>query len=199
MSQPSSSRFEVSVRLVRDGDEAVLPPRSRRQPNGPRDHRAPPPAESVGSLCACDGCVWPCYPASVSEEAQSRRNEPSETAEAIVQAGASLVLWDQASTIGTPEGVILTLFHNLPLYDIDGELVGGTKKPIAYYMMSGADLFGTAELLARQAVAWAGQFGSEEMQANVEAAILAAVEEGRVRAEAGRREAEEEGESDDDS
>lgn len=126
-------------------------------------------------------------------------SEPPEAVAVAVAADASLVLWDQASVIGTPEGVILTLFHTVPLHDIDGELVGGTKKPIAYYMIPGSDLFGTAELFARQAVAWAGQFGSEELQADVEAAILAAVEEGRVRAEAGRREAEDEGESDGDS
>ncbi len=113
-----------------------------------------------------------------------------------IASDASLVLWDQSSVVATPEGVILTIFHNMPLYDMEGELVGGTKKPIAYYMMPGADLFGTAELLARQAVAWAGQFGSEALQAEVEAALNAAIEEGRARAETSRREAAEEGEAD---
>ena len=115
-----------------------------------------------------------------------------------IASDASLVLWDQSSVIATPEGVILTIFHNMPLYDMDGELVGSTRKPIAYYMIPGLDLFGTAELLARQAVAWAGQFGSEELQADVEATLLAAIEEGRARAEAARQEAEEEGAIGDD-
>ena len=109
-----------------------------------------------------------------------------------IASDATLVLWDQSSAIATPEGVVLTIFHNMPLFDMDGELVGATKKPIAYYMIPGLDLLGTAELLARQAVAWAGQFGSEELQAEVEEALVTAIEEGRARAESARQEAEEE-------
>ena len=129
----------------------------------------------------------------MSDEAESTRNE---IGEAILATDASLVLWDQASTITLPEGVILTLFHNMPLHNIEGELVGGTKKPIAYYMLSGVDLIGTAELLARQAVAWAGQFGKDGLQSEVENALATAIEEGKTWAEAASQEATEGGDAD---
>ena len=118
----------------------------------------------------------------MSDEAEGVGEDSSEAVGVTLAGDASLVLWDVASTIATPDGVILTLFHNVPLHDISGELVGITRKPIAYYSMSAKDLVGTTELFIRQSIAWAGQFGDDNTQGEVEEKIVEAIEEGRRRA-----------------
>lgn len=128
----------------------------------------------------------------MSDEAESVGEDSPEAVGIMPADNASLVLWEQVGTLPTSEGVILTLFHNLPIYDIEGNVVRGVQKPIAYYALSGDDLVGTAELLVRQAIAWAGQFGREGLQAEVEATLAEAIEKGGARAEEIKRQTAEE-------
>ena len=124
--------------------------------------------------------------------------EPVE-AVGIIPANATVKTWEDSTLIGLPDGAILTLLHNFPVHDSEGEILSVVKQPIAYYRLQAQSLPGLARLFIRQTLLWAAQNDPDAL-GDAREALHEFITEAEVEyASAQEDEPEQEGHSDGDS